>query len=374
MDARTKVIEPVDAQVLLIIDPAESRLENHTEPEDFVLTKLSPATWPVETNGDVLTPERTPPEDTPASELKPHPCTLPAPQFLTTEGITCKTGTFLVDSLPPTYPYLPFHSSRPRTSAKFQIPFFVFSGPDPPPADIAYLGDVYVAPEASALYAYLPVDEIMGGGAWTRWTAVGPEEHARNLTSGEVALLRHPYFPEHILWTRERTFSWYSLGSINNLRREARNKKLFIANEDAEAAAKILVARALQDAEGKHSKKRRADDKEEPRKKARVRAAAVKSEEIVAPSGAFAGAQEGPAQAEWDALYAKPRTSTRATKQIQDQTAIIARLEAENEALRTKLANEKQLAVQRMPLSLHPEFLGFMRETLACEVMLTCNA
>ncbi|KAJ7438721.1 hypothetical protein B0H11DRAFT_2104162 [Mycena galericulata] len=208
----------------------------------------------------------------------------------------------------------------------------------------------------------------MGGGAWTRWTAVGPEEHARNLTSGEVALLRHPYFPEHILWTRERTFSWYSLGSINNLRREARNKKLFIANEDAEAAAKIL------DAEGKHSKKRRADDKEEPRKKARVRAAAVKSEEIVAPSGAFAGAQEGPAQAEWDALYAKPRTSTRATKQIQDQTAIIARLEAENEALRTKLANEKQLAVQRMPLSLHPEFLGFMRETLACEVMLTCNA
>ncbi|KAJ7621728.1 hypothetical protein DFH06DRAFT_1232588 [Mycena polygramma] len=101
----------------------------------------------------------------------------------------------------------------------------------------------------------------------------------------------------------------------------------------------------------------------------------------------------------WDAYYAKPRTNTRTTKQVQT----IVGLEAENaslkmtveerlreiEALKTALAErearggepqpqktvsvlEPRAAPERMPF--HPEFLDFMRETFACEVMRTCNA
>ncbi|KAJ7438716.1 hypothetical protein B0H11DRAFT_576448 [Mycena galericulata] len=62
-------------------------------------------------------------------------------------------------------------------------------------------------------------------------------------------------------------------------------------------------------------------------------------------------------------------------KLIQDQTATIARLKTENEALKTKLADEDQQKVSAaQPRPLHPDFLGIMREAFACEVMLKCNA
>ncbi|KAJ7775647.1 hypothetical protein DFH07DRAFT_87373 [Mycena maculata] len=325
-------------------------------------------------------------ESGPQVELRPHPCTSPPPQSATVEGITCASATFRVDALRENYPYLPIRSSN-LPNAKFQIPFFIFSGPDPPPADIGTPGDVYVAPAASALYAYLPVDSA--GGAWKRWTAVRPDTCAYELKSIDEGLLRHPYAPERFLWAKEKTFSWFSLSSINICRRAVRQKKLFVADEDAEAAAKLLVALTLQNAGDdnfKLPKKRRTDDGGKPRKKARV-STNSDSDKTFVPRGGSAS-QEEAARSDWDAFYAKPRSSTRGTKQMQDQAEAIARLEAENEELRRKLELSEAQRLEtlhqqkatpasppppaRMPF--HPEFLDSMRETFACEVMQTCNA
>ncbi|KAJ7713694.1 hypothetical protein DFH07DRAFT_785885 [Mycena maculata] len=324
-------------------------------------------------------------ESGPQVELRPHPCTFPPPQSATVEGITCTNATFHVDVLRENYPYRPIRSSS-LPNAKFQIPFFIFSGPDPPPADIGTPGDVYVVP-ASTLYAYLPVDSE--GGAWTQWTAVCTDTCAYELKSTDEGLLRHPYTPERFLWAKEKTFSWFSLSSINICRRAVRQKKLFVADEDAEAAAKVLVALTLQNAGDdnfKLPKKRRTDDGEKPRKKARV-STNSDSDKTFVPRGGSAS-QEEAARSDWDAFYAKPRSSTRGTKQMKDQAEAIARLEAENEELRRKLELSEAQRLEtlhqqkatpasppppaRMPF--HPEFLDFMRETFACEVMQTCNA
>jgi len=186
----------------------------------------------------------------PALELRPHPCTFPLPESVTVRGITCVTRTFLVDFLPAIYPYLPFRCSNSPT-AKFQIPFFSFSGPDPPPPDIGSPGDVYVAPAANALYAYLPVDGVSDRGAWTRWSFVRSEYASRELKLSEPGVFGHPLFPAHVLWAVRTSFGWYSLSTVNSARRDVRSKKLFADGEGVEAASKILVAYVLQQQEEK---------------------------------------------------------------------------------------------------------------------------
>ncbi|KAJ7469874.1 hypothetical protein B0H11DRAFT_2435665 [Mycena galericulata] len=348
-----------------------------------------------------------------------NPCTFPPPISSITEGITCTTRAFYVDTLPPSYPYFVSKSS---SAKNFQIPFFLFSGPDPPPADIGCLGDVYVAPEASALYGYLPVDEAAGGGGWVRWTAINVGCEQRLLLKfSDSGMLGHPYFPERILWARKMDISWYALGSINAARREMCNEKLPMVNEDAETATKKWVARAVQNVGEKDSKKRRADDDKDPRKRARVSSTPARSKSIFVPRGISTASQE-PARTGCDGFYGKDQLAALLTaiarlegetealkttlsdeegkrihdqttaiarmereiealadeerKLIQDQTATIARLKTENEALkrswRTDEDQQKVSAAQPRPL--HPDLLGIMREAFACEVMLKCNA
>ncbi|KAJ7318678.1 hypothetical protein DFH08DRAFT_395644 [Mycena albidolilacea] len=149
---------------------------------------------------------------------------------------------------------------------------------------------------------------------------------------------------------------------------------------------------------------------EPPKKRARA------NREAVLPSTA-----PEPEPTDWVAFYAKQRNSTRGTKEMREQAAVIAGLEAENATLKTscdeqataiadlkaenaalrgscdeqavtiarwwsenatlqamvnnhmqKEQQKGQTAPEHMPF--HPEFLGFMRETFACEVMRTCNA
>ncbi|KAJ6538325.1 hypothetical protein DFH09DRAFT_1368960 [Mycena vulgaris] len=357
-------------------------------------------------------------------ELIPHPCTFPPPESATTKGIECTTRTFLVDVLPATYPYLPYRFSA-SPCAKFQIPFFLFTGPDPPPTDIGTPGDVYVAPGSSALYAYL-------AGGWVRWTPADPAPPARRATLklGDAGLLPHPHFPAHLLWAGERAFAWYSLSSVLNARRDVRANAVVSPDAGPAEAAKVLVARTLRWAE---EKKRRAEGGgETPRKRARVGvsrradplavvrvstepppvvhlkaargAKSVEAREVSSVSAdpppvvrvsaepavrvkaarvtksveasAASAAPEG-----WDAFYAKPRTSgvsaTRASRQLQEQADTIARLEAENTALRARVEADSE-STERTPaperMAFHPEFREFMKETFAREVMRTCNA
>ncbi|KAJ6588381.1 hypothetical protein B0H19DRAFT_1057577 [Mycena capillaripes] len=391
-----------------------------------------------------------------ALQLTPHPCTFPLPPFVAAHGITCITRTFLVDILPASYPYLPFRCSS-SPNAKFQIPFFQFSGPDPPPANIGSPGDIYVAPAASALYARLPVpvpvpvnggDGVDGGvsvvaHAWTPWTAVAYEAHRREIKLTEPGLLHHPFFPAHVLWAAKNAFAWYSLSTVNNTRREVRTKRLFgtgasggageggdgeagrDAGMGAEAgeAAKVLVALTLQNAadksvasKGREREKGQGTNKRPiaktnpderygpgpgpPKKARRVSVLSSLSADATVSVQDDDGNENANANAnekDWTAFYAKPRTSTRRTKEAER----LAGLEAENaslraaveeaararEALNSALAvismqqkaqekeeqqeNEKAEEPPRMPF--HPEFLDFMRETFAREVVKACN-
>ncbi|KAJ7484002.1 hypothetical protein B0H11DRAFT_2231730 [Mycena galericulata] len=405
------------------------------------------------------------PEETPPARFHLNPWVATPPQSVIVEGISC-TGTkqFPVDSVPSTYPYPPYLAST-VPNVKPKIPYFIFSGPNPPPADIGYPGDIYVAPAAKALYAYLPADGVPGG-AWTRWTAVVSD--ARAVQSGD-GLLAHPYIPDRFLWTKNSTasFSWLTLDNIqDSLRNQinpAERERL------TEAAAETLVERTLWDAqERQKSKKRPAGDPERPRKKARAkriffsRATSTNPWEEPAGSELYPSSSmrattpiqeqmttlarlmteneqlrtrlenaeyicqdqsariqrfEADAWHEWrrrlasdedqlrqehatavarlEAEYEALKRRVENEWQLrQRQTATVARLEAENQELRTKLADEGRLqrdqdpedapneakkldetplpASQRMPF--HSEFQGFMRETFACEVMLTCNA
>ncbi|KAJ7663490.1 hypothetical protein B0H17DRAFT_1211664 [Mycena rosella] len=339
--------------------------------------------------------EGLPATNTETLQLRPHPCTLPRPE---SPGITCTTRTFLVDYLPPTYPYMHYRSAS-SPNPKFQIHFFVFSGPDPPPSDIgATPGDVYVAPAASALYAYLPA------GGWTRWTAVAPDAQARRSTLRleDAGLLAHPHFPDRMLWPSDSTFTWYS---INNSRAR-RNKGV---------GAEVLVARTLQHG---HEAKRRAEDGqgtktrkrpcrsvdaeeeqvdaevEQPNPQAEAPSLQVEKVDQRIPGEKETGAvsREASTTAEWDTFYAKPRNAgnTRAGKQLREQAAVIARWEAENTALRTRIAalesqlestttaqEPERVAAKRaesMAAVLDPEVMEFMRETFAREVVKTCYA
>ncbi|KAF8169025.1 hypothetical protein K438DRAFT_1774533 [Mycena galopus ATCC 62051] len=332
-------------------------------------------------------------------ELRPHPCTFPLPESVAVRGISAVVRTFLVDILPPDYPFLPFRPSSSPTSKKWHIPFFCFSGPDPPPTDIGSLGDIYVAPAASAMYGYLPVDGAADRGVWTRWSAVNCEK-VRELKLGEPGVFGHPYFPMQLLWARG-PFGWYSLSSVNNVRRNTRS---LVENKDVESATKILVAHALQlweeqaNAGPKTRRKRQKADEprvEQPRKKARPTLSASPD-----PSEDPQDTTDEITLPDWDAFYAKPRNNTRGTKELREQAATIASLEAENATLKMshgkqstamgrlegKLAalqaevdevlktqrQKPRAAPERMPFP--PEFLGFMRETFACEMMRICNA
>ncbi|KAK7001685.1 hypothetical protein R3P38DRAFT_3046896 [Favolaschia claudopus] len=136
----------------------------------------------------------------------PHPCTFPTPKR---PGITCLTHLFLVDKLPENYPYLPFQADLGTlVQTKHQIPFYCFSGPDPPPNDVgASLGDLYIASDACILYAYLGSNENLAQeGVWKRWDAVTG-------TPNVDALLKHPHFPDRYLWTING-FTWAPLDAV----------------------------------------------------------------------------------------------------------------------------------------------------------------
>ncbi|KAJ6579747.1 hypothetical protein DFH09DRAFT_1360925 [Mycena vulgaris] len=404
-------------------NPPEPTTCNPTEPQNS-RSSLEEDTPDPNTTKDIIpniSTEPANPTEPPTQELFeliPHPCTFPPPESATTKGIECTTRTFLVDVLPATYPYLPYRFSA-SPCAKFQIPFFLFTGPDPPPADIGTPGDMYVAPASSALYAYL-------AGGWTRWTPADPAPPARRATLklGDAGLLPHPHFPAHLLWAGERAFAWYSLSSVLNARRDVRANAVVSPDAGPAEAAKVLVARTLRWAE---EKKRRAEGGgETPRKRARVGvsrraeplpvvrvstepppvvhvkaargAKSVEAREVSSVSAdpppvvrvsaepavrvkaarvtksveasAASAAPEG-----WDAFYAKPRTSgvsaTRASRQLQEQADTIARLEAENTALRARVEADSE-STERTPaperMAFHPEFREFMKETFVREV------
>ncbi|KAJ7039348.1 hypothetical protein C8F04DRAFT_1255054 [Mycena alexandri] len=417
---------------------------------------------------------------------------------MSARGISCITRVFLVDFLPPTYPFLPFRTSY-STTLRLQIPFFIYSGPDPPPAELGSPGDLYVAPATNALYACMAVAGADGGGGagsgvWTPWCAIGySEPKLRAFKLSEPGLLLHPYFPAHVLWTFKANFGWYSLVTLNNLRCDSQLKILVKGHEEAGEAAKVLVAQTLQlqqekailaaDRKGEKGKKKGAkrrasaveneeeeegeredeeDDYEPKKKKAREEANAVVPNKLSiaqqarrarerleranralppsashsvsvgttsayqqqssVPTPAPAPASESAATAphasgnDWDAYYGRPRGNTRTGKELRELAAVIARLEAENavlkgevaehwtlkmaveklkrenEALKAKLEGEGGgstvsmsvapvqrgeaegggMRQERIPF--HPEFLDFMRETFASEMMKSCNS
>ncbi|KAF7333001.1 hypothetical protein MVEN_02406400 [Mycena venus] len=281
-------------------------------------------------------------------QLRPHPCTFSPPEKT---GITCVLYTFLVDELPQNYPYLLFLSSSNHwANHQFQIPFFCFSGPDPPPADIGSPGDIYVAPAASALYAYLPSeDDLFEDGIWTRWNAVRPSNDFFELQPGDHDLLQHPHFPGRLLWANSASFSWYKLDTVNRVLGEALQKKLFAGNEDPAAAAKILVEHTLQIQSGEYkvSKRRQNDEETETRKKRRV---AKPKKDMMAPVSDLETENAG-LKASIDQLrrlhaaeVASLRMSldTRLREQVdtrlRKQTATISSLTEENAELRTSFA------------------------------------
>ncbi|KAJ6473106.1 hypothetical protein C8R45DRAFT_1012225 [Mycena sanguinolenta] len=336
-----------------------------------------------------------------AFELRPHPCTFPLSETVAARGITAIICTFLVDILPANYHYLPFRYSTSSSPfpKKWQIPFFCFSGPDPPPADIGSLGDIYISPEASALYACLPVEGEAACGTWTRWSAVQCDKVKIN----DPGIIVHPYFPAQMLWPVRASFGWYSMSTIATARRSTRS---LVENEDAEVATKILVAHTLQLRENmakmtpKMTPKRKAAEgpgREEPRKKARARQLSRNSSTSREPSEGLGAVRQD--ENDWNAYYGKPRNNTRITKEMREQAATIVRLEAKNAALKEsheaqaaslerlevvnavlKTTIDKGFAGQQKPravperMAFHPEFLDFMRETFAHEAMRTCNA
>ncbi|KAJ7733351.1 hypothetical protein B0H16DRAFT_164636 [Mycena metata] len=201
----------------------------------------------------VVNPPPNPPtvEQSFEEPLKPHPCCLPHPESMLARGISCITRVFLVDFLPPTYTFLPYRTSH-STTLKFQIPFFIFSGPDPPPPELGSPGDLYVAPATNALYACMAVAGADGGGGagsgvWMPWRAIGySEAKPRDFKLTDPGLLLHPYFPAHVLWTFKACFGWYSIVTLNNWRRDTKLRMLVKGHEEAGEAAKVLVAQTLQ--------------------------------------------------------------------------------------------------------------------------------
>ncbi|KAJ7342672.1 hypothetical protein DFH08DRAFT_242295 [Mycena albidolilacea] len=115
---------------------------------------------------------------------------------------------------------------------------------------------------------------------------------------------------------------------------------------------------------------------------------AVEGEKVILAVPGAPGQE--PALDDWDTDYAKPRNTnamraqgpTIARLEAENaalgassgmQTGAIARLEAENAAL--KLNNKVTISgATETRMSFHPEFLAFMRETFAREVMQSCNA
>ncbi|KAK7001688.1 hypothetical protein R3P38DRAFT_3046916 [Favolaschia claudopus] len=195
--------------------------------------------------------------------LKPHPCT--TPELLTErEDISRFTCVFLVDEIPPNYPYLPFHNGKLETLVKLrtkhQIPFQCFCGPDPP-EDVfgAALGDLYVAPSTSTLYAYLASeDELFEEGAWKPWKAT--------TNTGDLGgFLPHPHFPERYLWTING-FSW---NTLDNLRQNMLKQLHPDAPEviDVDAYTKLLVGKTLIEAKKMNEEYQRLLDKCAPKKK-----------------------------------------------------------------------------------------------------------
>ncbi|KAJ7933044.1 hypothetical protein B0H13DRAFT_755837 [Mycena leptocephala] len=265
----------------------------------------------------------------------------PRPQKRT--GITCVASHFLVKELPENYPYF-CRKTQSFMSDKFQFPFSYFSGPNPPPPDFGSPGDVYVAPAARALYAYLPTDGLFEDGAWTRWSAMRPASDHSSLQPGEAGLLQHPFFPERVLWVNEGTIWWYTLTSVNTMRGEC-PRWLFAGNEDVAAVTEILVAHTLQKQNGEYKglsewseRKRRLDDEpenEEARKKLRSNQDISHSQHQNRPSTAT-HQQQQPAtisNLEGNSL----------NEQLRKQAAIISGLEEDKAALKTSLDNERRM-------------------------------
>ncbi|KAJ7342679.1 hypothetical protein DFH08DRAFT_963405 [Mycena albidolilacea] len=232
--------------------------------------------------------------------------------------MTSVIHTFLVDEFSETYPYLPFNcsndyarmhqDSRPRASVliqQIQIPFFCFSGPDPPPANIGSLGDLYVAPTASALYAYLPSDDLFEDGSWTRWSATRPTDRTLDLAPGDPGLLQHPYFPDRVLWAFTTSFSWFRLDSVNRMMRTV-PPSWYRDSEDTVTATKTMVDQTVLGQKEQYRlleemtlKRSREEDAPKARKKVRVTGgtkpnAAARVAELEAENGALkASLEEG---------------------------------------------------------------------------------
>ncbi|KAJ7906180.1 hypothetical protein B0H13DRAFT_2021478 [Mycena leptocephala] len=277
-----------------------------------------------------------------SSELEFRPY-LPPPERI---GITCAASYFLVEKVPENYPF----SCATTSFGKFRFPFFCFSGPDPPPADIGSLGDVYVAPAANALYAYLPSDGLFEDGAWTRWSAVCPESDNRWFKPGETGLLQHPFIPERILWVSEGVIWWYTLGSVNTIRAKTRARKLFPENEDVAAVTKIIVAHTLQIQNGDYkvlsessARKRRLDEEneasKEARKKLRSHQDASHSQHLNRPNTATHRQQQ---PTTIDDLEGSATVNTSLHEQLRKQAAIISGLEEDKAALKMSLDNERR--------------------------------
>ncbi|KAJ7906175.1 hypothetical protein B0H13DRAFT_2021464, partial [Mycena leptocephala] len=255
-----------------------------------------------------------------SSKLELRPYVYPRPPQSPPErtGITCVASHFLVKKLPENYPFV---CSTARLSDNFQFPFFCFSGPDPPPVDFGSLGDLYVAPAANALYAYLPSDGLFEDGAWTRWSAVRPASDHGRFQFGETGLLQHPFFPERVLWVNKA---------------QARASKLFAGNEDVATVTNILVAHTLQTQNGdckvlseSSARKHRLDEENEASKEARKK---LRSHQ--------------------DASYSQHQQQQSATisnlegnslnEQLCKQASIISGLEEDKAALKMSLDNERR--------------------------------
>ncbi|KAJ7848945.1 hypothetical protein B0H14DRAFT_2766373 [Mycena olivaceomarginata] len=219
-----------------------------------------------------------------ARNLQVHPCTLSPPERPGMTILRKPIPTFLSNC---SNDYARMHQdSRPRASVpiqQIQIPFFCFSGPDPPPANIGSL--------ASALYAYLPSDDLFEDGSWTRWRDPG--------------LLQHPYFPDRVLWAFTTSFSWFRLDSVNRMMRTV-PLSWYRDSEDTVTATKTMVDQTVLGQKEQYRlleemtlKRSREEDAPKARKKTRMTGgtkanATARVAELEAENGALkASLEEG---------------------------------------------------------------------------------
>ncbi|KAJ7828365.1 hypothetical protein B0H14DRAFT_3466367 [Mycena olivaceomarginata] len=310
----------------------------------------------------------------PLAWLRPHPCTLPPPDAnsLAARGITCTLSTFLVSSVPATYPYLPLPPPRHRDRLQSPRPLLLVLGPRPAP-------DGHRPARRATCVGV--------NGAWTRWTAINPTPTpprvGREVKLGDPGLVPHPYFPAHLLWARRSGVGWSALSTVITSGARCGTPERWGAGRCGGGIARGGAAGRGGEREGE------GDGEERQGREALRRIVSSDGEKQFEPpkkraraslgGGAYRRRRPGPSRPTGTPFYAKPpeqharhQGDARAGVACDAQAAAIRGWGSEDATFRATVNNHMQkeqqkgqTAPERMPF--HPEFLRFMRETFASE-------